>query len=211
MIGHLSGLLSEKNPPQIVIDVNGVSYEIEVSMNTIYRLPEVGQKVSVYTHFVVREDAQLLYGFYGKPERTLFRSLIKVNGVGPKLAITILSSSTPDEFVRCVHQQDSASLTKLPGIGKKTAERLVVEMRDRLPDWEYGSASPLEFTEMRNPHDASELVVRKRVVQDAISALIALGYKPNDASRAISAVNNEGKTSEILIRDALKRIASGER
>lgn len=204
MISRLMGILCEKNPPFVLIDVAGIGYEIEVSMNTLYKLPETGQKVCLHTHFVVREDVQLLFGFFDKRERTLFRSLIKVNGVGPKLAITILSSIDPDEFVRCMHEHDTASLVRIPGVGKKTAERLIVEMHDRLPDWQF-EAMPKGTLDTTA---ANDVIVRKRVVQDAVSALIALGYKPQEASRAVSSVSGEGKSSELLIRDALKLIGS---
>lgn len=205
MISRLTGILCEKNTPSILIDVAGVGYEVEVSMNTLFKLPEIGQKICLHTHFVVREDAQLLYGFYDKRERTLFRSLIKVNGVGPKLAIAILSSINPDEFVRSVHEHDTASLVKIPGVGKKTAERLIVEMHDRLPDWQF----EINSHATSDVKEGNDVIVRKRVIQDAVSALIALGYKPQEASRAVSSVSAEGKSSEILIRDALKNIGSG--
>ncbi len=135
MIGQIRGIILEKQPPQLLVDVHGVGYEIDAPMSTFYQLPDVGQEVSLFTHFVVREDAHHLYGFYTRDERHLFRTLLKVNGVGPRLALTILSSTAPDEFVRCVLNNDTASLVRLPGIGKKTAERLVIEMRDKLSDW----------------------------------------------------------------------------
>ena len=199
MIGFLRGKIISKTPPQLVIDVQGVGYEVEASMNTFYKLPEHAQEIMLHTHTVVREDAHLLFGFYELQERTLFRTLIKVNGVGPKLALTILSSIDPDSFVQCVANNDAASLTKIPGIGKKTAERLLVEMRDRLEDWQTSTDVP---TSASDP-----IIVRKKVTQDAISALVALGYKPVEASRAINQIETEGKTSEQLIRDALKAIA----
>ncbi len=135
MIGQVHGILLEKQPPQLVVNVNGLGYEIDAPMSTFYQLPDVGLAVKLFTHFVVREDAQQLYGFYTREERSLFRTLLKVNGVGPRMALTILSSVSPDEFVRCVLDNDTASLVRLPGIGKKTAERLVIEMRDKLSDW----------------------------------------------------------------------------
>src|SRR5689334_16526495 len=128
MIAQIRGIILEKSPPQLLIEVHGMGYEIDVPMNTFYQLPEVGQEISLFTHFVVREDAHHLYGFYTRKERQLFRSLLKVNGVGPKLALTILSSITPEEYVRFVLANDTASLVRLPGVGKKTAERLVIEM-----------------------------------------------------------------------------------
>jgi len=204
MIGRLSGSLLEKKPPQILIDVQGVGYDVSASMNTIYQLPELGAMVTLHTHFVVREDAQLLYGFHSEEERALFRLLIKVNGVGPKLAITILSSIEPQQFVRCVHAQDTLSLVKLPGIGKKTAERLVVEMRDRLKNWQQATV-----TMSPNGIDApSQLIARPSATQDAVSALEALGYKPLEASKAIARVNSDDMSSEQLIREALKQLTA---
>ncbi len=135
MIGKIRGIILEKQPPQLIVDVHGIGYEIDAPMSTFYQLPEVGQEVNLFTHFVVREDAQHLYGFYTRDERLLFRTLLKVNGVGPRMALTVLSSVSPEEFVRCVLNNDTASLVRLPGIGKKTAERLVIEMRDKLSDW----------------------------------------------------------------------------
>lgn len=199
MIGLLRGKIISKTPPQLLIDVQGVGYEVEASMNTFYKLPEDQQEITIHTHTVVREDAHLLFGFYELQERTLFRTLIKVNGVGPKLALTILSSIDPDLFVQCVANNDAASLTKLPGIGKKTAERLLVEMRDRLDDWQLSSPATGSASD--------NIIVRKKPMSDAISALVSLGYKPIDASRAINQIETEGKTSEQLIRDALKAIA----
>jgi Holliday junction DNA helicase RuvA len=201
MIGRLRGVVVEKRPPQLLLDVNGVGYEIEAPMTTFYRLPEEGQEATLYTHFVVREDAQLLYGFGDRKERQLFRTLIRVNGVGPKLGLAILSGMESDMFVRCVHDDDSATLTRLPGIGKKTAERLIVEMRDRLDDWapelsEAGAASP-SLVVLNTPSD-------RVAVQDAISALVSLGYRQQDASKAIGAVKEDGLASEELIRRALK-------
>src|SRR5688572_17609541 len=139
MIGQIRGILIEKQPPSLVVDVHGVGYDIDAPMSTFFQLPDVGCEVTLLTHFVVREDAHHLYGFYTREERQLFRSLLKVNGVGPKLALTILSSITPDEFVHCVLSNDAASLVRLPGVGKKTAERLIIEMRDKLSDWHPGS------------------------------------------------------------------------
>src|SRR5580704_18997800 len=138
MIGQIRGIILEKQPPLLTVDVHGIGYEIDAPMSTFYQLPEVGQEVSLFTHFVVREDAHHLYGFYTRDERLLFRTLLKVNGVGPRLSLTILSSTAPEEFVRCVLNNDTLSLVRLPGVGKKTAERLVIEMRDKLADWYQG-------------------------------------------------------------------------
>ena len=200
MIGLIRGKIIEKKPPQLLIDVGGVGYEVQASMNTFYQLPKEGAEVSLHTHFVVREDAQLLYGFYEASERALFRTLIKVNGVGPKLGLTILSSIDPDSFVACVNDNDSMSLVRLPGIGKKTAERLIVEMRDKLSDWQTSAGADV------NGGSKAPLIVRKRPSDEAVSALVALGYKPQEASRAISQIDDEGLTCEELIRDALRRM-----
>ncbi len=202
MIGRLCGILIEKLPSQsqLLIDISGVGYEVNAPMSTFYKLPETGEEITLHTHLVVREDAQQLYGFHAIAERALFRTLIKVNGVGAKLALTILSGITTDEFVRCVVNDDSASLKRLPGVGQKTAERLIVEMRDRLTDW-HTEISNLDSTTEATPVDLSKI---KSATQDAISALIALGYKPQIASRAVSKIYQEGLTSEELIRLALK-------
>ncbi len=196
MIARIQGVLLEKQPPALLIDVNGIGYEVLVPMTTIYQLPEPGERVILHTHFVVREDAQLLYGFADVRERQLFRTLIKVNGVGPKMALTILSGIESNDFVRCVRDNDTATLVRLPGVGKKTAERLLVEMRDRLDDWQIEGGS----LAASGQHGAG----RKDNLNEAESALVALGYKPQDASRAIAAINDDSKTSEELIRLALK-------
>lgn len=201
MIGRIKGVLLEKQAPELLIDVGGVGYEILAPMTTVYQLPEIGQMVSLHTHFVVREDAQLLYGFAELQERTLFRTLIKVNGVGPKLALTILSSIESNEFVRCVRDNDTATLVRLPGVGKKTAERLLVEMKDRLKDWHVeGTATSLGATTKTQGN---------AVIAEAESALVSLGYKPVEASKAISAVSTEEDvSSEQLIRLALRNMVN---
>ncbi len=198
MIGQVFGTLLEKQPPTLLIRAQGLGYEIDAPMSTFYRLPELGQELTLFTHLVVREDAHQLFGFYTKQERTLFRTLLKVNGVGPRLALTILSSIEPEEFVRCVLNQETAKLICLPGIGKKTAERLIIEMRDRLKDWsiETSTAAPLFSTQPS----------RNRTLQDAISALIALGYKPQEASRAVAKVGEGDFSSEEIIRRALREV-----
>lgn len=199
MIGRLKGKLLEKRPPFLLIDVNGVGYDVQASMNTFYHLPEVGEEVALYTHLIVREDDLSLCGFLHERERALFRALIKVNGVGPKMAITILSSTDPDNFVQCVMLHDIDSLVRLPGIGKKTAERLIIEMKDRLDNWQ-------KTTNLTGKKTA-ELGVRKDdAMQDAISALIALGYRPQDASRAVAKIAEDGLSREDLIKRALKAI-----
>ncbi len=201
MIGQLRGIILQKQPPQLLLDVNGVGYEIDAPMSTFYRLPDIGQEVTLITHFVVREDAHHLYGFLAEEERFLFRTLLKVNGVGPRLAITILSSINPDEFVQCVVNNDTASLIRLPGVGKKTAERLIIEMRDKLASWQ--NHSPVELT-MISP--ITERGARNQVLQDAVSALISLGYKPQEASRAVSKIDDGAMSSEELIRKALREM-----
>ncbi|GIU52854.1 MULTISPECIES: Holliday junction branch migration protein RuvA [Shewanella] len=202
MIGRLSGLVVEKQAPEIVLDVNGVGYELQVPMTSFYELPELNQSAMLYTHFVVREDAQLLYGFITKQERALFRLLIKTNGVGPKLALTILSGMTASEFVNCVERDDIVTLVKLPGVGKKTAERLVVEMRDKLKSLlEASVGSEREFALQSNYKPAA---VENNAEEDAIAALIALGYKPAQASKAVLSAYSEGMTSEVLIKASLK-------
>lgn len=197
MIGRLIGKLIEKQPPQLLVDVNGVGYVLSASMNTCYKLPEVNQDVVLYTQMIVREDAQLLYGFFDKHERDLFNSLIKVNGVGPKMALAILSSMDPDGFVACVDNNDSKSLTSIPGVGKKTAERLIVEMRDRLKAWQ-----PVTMSVASHPNDADRA---KQAFHDAIAALIALGYKPQEASKMVSRVANDEMSSQELIKASLQQ------
>ena len=196
MIGRLQGTLIEKQPPWLLVDVQGVGYELEAPMSTFYQIPAVGEQLTLYTHLVVREDAHLLFGFASQDERRLFRSLIKVNGVGAKLALTILSGINAQEFARCVHDSDTAALVRLPGVGKKTAERLVVEMRDRLDDWQQtppagGAAGPAGL----KANDAS---------REAVTALVALGYRPQEASRMVSKLDISDMGSEDIIRAALK-------
>jgi Holliday junction DNA helicase RuvA len=182
----------------MLVDVNGVGYEIEAPMSTFYQLPELNQPVTLHTHLLVREDAQLLYGFATEQERRLFRSLIRLTGVGAKLALAILSGMSMDEFARSVHDNDIRSLVQLPGVGKKTAERLIMEMRDRLDDWQ-GEALTSGGTGARPPGMASSDASR-----EAVSALISLGYKPPEASRMVQSVDSEGLNSEDIIRAALK-------
>lgn len=201
MIGRLRGILQEKQPPQLLLEVSGVSYEVQAPMSTFYRLPDLGQEITLFTHLVVREDAHLLYGFSQEQERSLFRTLIKVNNIGPKSALSILSGIEADAFVRCVMENDVTSLSRLPGIGKKTAERLVVEMRDRLSAWQEQSGENLsnyQTKELGNP-----------AVKDAISALITLGYKSQEARQAVTRVEQQGASSEQLIRLALQNIIKG--
>lgn len=197
MIGRLRGTLALKQPPLLLVDVSGVGYEVEAPMSTFYQLPALGEAVVLHTHLVVRDDAHLLFGFASESERRLFRTLIKVNGVGAKLALAILSGISADEFARSVQDNDTAALVRLPGVGKKTAERLIVEMRDRLADWEGGVTPPGV-----SPASVQQATDETR---DAISALISLGYKPPEASRLVSKVETEGLSSEEIIRAALKQ------
>ena len=198
MIGWLSGTLVDTHQPgKLVVDVNGVGYDVETSMPTFFSLQALEGAVSLHIHTVVREDALLLYGFHDKQERALFRALIKVNGVGPKMAIAILSSISPDEFVQCIHQQNTALLTKLPGIGKKTAERLVVEMKDTLQHWSASSHVGGAIASTNQPSHQDE----------AIRALETLGYKYQEASKAVKKIDDGSKRCEELIRQALQVLA----
>lgn len=192
MIGFLRGRILQRQPPHLLIDVQGVGYEVEAPMSTFYSLPEVGTEVMLYTHLTVREDAHVLFGFGTETERRLFRALIRVNGVGPRLALTILSGVSVENFVRCVRDNDSVALTRLPGIGKKTAERLVIEMRDRLDD------AGGEMAARGVPMTARD---------EALSALISLGYKPPEAGRMLQAIKESDISSAELIRRALQNAA----
>jgi Holliday junction DNA helicase RuvA len=199
MIGRIRGVVLEKAAPELVVEVQGVGYEIQAPMTTFYDLPAIGERVDLFTHLVVREDAHLLYGFARRSDRTLFRELIKVNGVGPKLALAILSGMDADGFARCVRDGDTAALTRLPGVGKKTAERLIVEMRDRLGGWQVDG--------LAIGGGSAQLPAGNDHQQEAESALIALGYKPAEAAKMVSAAAKEGANdSEGLIRAALKRM-----
>jgi len=195
MIGRLQGVLVEASPPDVLLDVQGVGYELQVPMSTFYALPAEGQ-VCLYTHLSIREDAHQLYGFASQGERELFRSLIKVNGVGPKLGLAILSGMDSQEFIRVVQRDDLAALQRLPGIGKKTAERLLIEMRDKLAHWIPAHA---EIAAVQ-----AGQATGSKALEEAESALVALGYKPKEANRAVAAVAEEGMPSQELIRLALK-------
>ncbi|MEZ5573383.1 MAG: Holliday junction branch migration protein RuvA [Halioglobus sp.] len=202
MIGRIRGNLVYKQATLILVEVGGVGYELHVPMTTLFQLPELGAEVSLVTHFVVREDAQLLYGFIEEADRSLFRQLIKVSGVGPKLALTILSGMDARSFARSVQRDDISSLVALPGVGKKTAERLLVEMRDKLSDWLVQSG------DVYNQVDGGVISPpAPDIVADAEGALISLGFKPQEASRMVAAVNDDGVVeSEELIRRALKSV-----
>ncbi|MCE8019041.1 Holliday junction branch migration protein RuvA [Halomonas sp. MCCC 1A11036] len=204
MIGRLRGTLLEKQPPWLVVDVAGVGYELEASMTTLVALPGTGESVSLYTHLTVREDAHLLFGFAREQERALFRALIKVNGVGPKLALAILSGMDETAFIRCVMEDDAKSLTRLPGVGKKTAERLIIEMRDRFPHWGHPGAPDLAGATA----PTSETRERQDPLADAEAALVSLGYKPTEAAKMLSGLE-DGLTTEALIKAALTRRMAG--
>ena len=204
MIGRLRGILEVKKPPYLLIEVGGVGYELQAPMSTIYKLHEVGSPDTLYTHFQVREDAQVLYGFYEERERTLFKALIKVSGVGPKMALTILSGMDVLQFIKCVDNRETALLVRLPGVGQKTAERLIIEMSGKLNN--VVSAENENFSR-RLFEDAVDTTSPRAVEEEAVSALIALGYKPQEATRAIGRVLFEGASSQELIRRALQGLA----
>ena len=194
MIGQISGMLVYKHPPQLMVDVGGVAYELEAPMTAFYELPEVGERVSLFTHLVIRDDAHLLFGFADLQQRDVFRVLLKISGVGPRVALALLSGLTTDDLAACVAAGDIPQLTRVPGIGRKTAERLVIELRDRL-----------EAVAGVGP-DSSRSTLTPQ--QDAVSALMALGYRETEASRAVRAVEVDGVPAvETLIREALKGLS----
>jgi Holliday junction DNA helicase RuvA len=195
MIGSLTGTLAWKQPPRLMLDVRGVGYEIEAPMSTFYELPQVGSALTLVTHLVVREDAHLLYGFMSEGERALFRALLKVSGIGARIALAVLSTMSVRGFQTCVRTKDLVSLVRIPGVGRKTAERLLVEMADRLPDDEEGGAARI---------DASA-----QPTSEAESALIALGYRPAEVTRMLSSLDTAGMSTEALIREALRQVHSG--
>jgi len=195
MIGSLTGTLAWKQPPWLMLDVGGIGYEVEAPMSTFYELPQVGSTLTLVTHLVVREDAHLLYGFVSEGERALFRALLKVSGIGARIALAVLSTMSVRGFETCVRSKDLVSLVRIPGVGRKTAERLLVEMADRLPD-------------------ETEVVAGKvhgavQPASEAESALIALGYRPAEVSRMLSALDTAGMSTEALIREALRQVHSG--
>jgi len=197
MIGRLRGEIVEKQAPDLLIDVNGVGYEVQAPLSSFIAIGKIGDPVVLYTHLAVREDAHQLYGFSDKAQRTMFRTLIKVSGVGPKLALGILSSMDADTFARCIQQQEVTALTKLPGVGKKTAERLIVEMQDRLKEWQ--TPAPLWAAV-----DQAEEASHNDKLAEAESALVALGYKPQEATKMLAKVADNVESSEEMIRLALK-------
>ncbi|MDH3713253.1 MAG: Holliday junction branch migration protein RuvA [Gammaproteobacteria bacterium] len=193
MIGRLRGVLVHKSPPELLLDVQGVGYEVEAPLSTFYDLGEPGSEVLLLTHLVVRDDAHVLYGFATEAERRLFRALIKISGVGAKMALAVLSGIGTDEFAQCVERGDTAALTRLPGVGKKTAQRLIVEMRDRLESVAVGVSPGHAFGSAAHSP-----------VEEAIQALVALGYRESDAARMVRAVEGADGDTEALIRAALQ-------
>lgn len=192
MIGFLRGTLISKRPPSLTIDVGGIGYELEAPMSTFYRLPEAGQQIQLVTHLIVREDAHSLYGFFTESERTLFRTLLRISGIGAKIALGVLSGMSVDGFYHCVRQKSLVSLTKIPGVGKKTAERLLMEMADRLPE-----AATAE---------AAALPARSAAEDEAHGALLSLGYKPAEVVKMLQDLDATRLTTEQLIREALRRV-----
>jgi Holliday junction DNA helicase RuvA len=195
MIGSLTGTLAMKQPPRLMLDVGGVGYELEAPMSTFYELPQVGSKLTLVTHLLVREDAQLLYGFLSEAERRLFRELLRVSGIGARIALAVLSSMSVRGFQQCIEQRDLVSLVRIPGVGKKTGERLIVEMADRLPD--------------DLPAGATSLASTAQPASEAESALLALGYRQSEVSRMLGSLDSAGLSTEALIREALRQAHAG--
>ena len=200
MIGRLKGILLEKQPPEILLDVQGVGYELLLPMTSFYNLPEIGQETTLFTHLVVREDAHLLFGFAQKTDRTLFRELIKTNGVGPKLALAILSAMSVEDFAYAIEREELSKLVKIPGVGKKTAERLLVELKGKFK----GIKQTDFFIERSHIKTPSMVTQNETPLDEAVSALIALGYKPAEAEKMVKKVAKPDLNSEKLIREALK-------
>jgi Holliday junction DNA helicase RuvA len=192
MIGSLRGTLTVKRPPWLTLDVGGVGYELEAPMSTFYRLPDTGRELVLVTHLVVREDAHALYGFFTETERGLFRNLLKISNVGPRIGLGVLSGMSVDGFYQCVRAKDLASLTKIPGVGKKTAERLLIEMADRLPE----STEP----------DRAAIPVRSTAEGEASGALLALGYKAGEVMKMLKDLDSVKLSTEEMIREALRRV-----
>ena len=197
MIGFLKGRLAQKSPPQLVVEVNGVGYEIEAPMSTFYALPAIGEDLHLFTHLSVREDAHILYGFATDTERVLFRSLLRVSGVGGRMALAILSGISVEGFVRCVQDEDTAALVKVPGVGKKTAERLIIELRDRV------SGGYLVSTTT-----GAAIVGNASAEGAAYSALVALGYRGTEVSRMLKSIEIGDMSAEEIIRRALQGAAA---
>jgi Holliday junction DNA helicase RuvA len=196
VIGLLRGRILDKQPPQLLLDVHGVGYEVDAPMTTFYDLPGIGEEVTLFTHLAVREDAHTLFGFAKRTDRDLFRNLLKVNGVGARLALTILSGMETPVFIACVQAGDAGALVKLPGIGKKTAERLIIELRDRL---ELPAAAATATA-------TAPVLPAASPVEDAVSALVGLGYKPQEASRMVRSLETANLSSEEIIRSALQTV-----
>jgi holliday junction DNA helicase RuvA len=196
MIGFLKGRLAVKQPPMLLVDVNGVGYELEAPMSTFYSLPAVGEAVALFTHLVVREDAHILFGFGSDSERRLFRGLLKVSGVGPKIALGVLSGASVEDFLRIIEAEDVAMLTRIPGIGRKTAERIIIEMRD--------SVQKLSMPSAGSAANALNPAVAASPQSEAFSALIALGYKPPEITRLLKSADEPGLSTTEIIRRALK-------
>jgi holliday junction DNA helicase RuvA len=194
MIGSLTGILAAKQPPWLMLDVAGVGYEIEAPMSTFYELPEVGSRLTLMTHLVVREDAHLLYAFISDAERRLFRELLKVSSVGPRIALGVLSSMSVRGFHQAIRHKDIVNLVRIPGVGRKTAERLIVEMTDRIPEADFG----VERAGQGAP-----------AASEAESALISLGYRPAEVTRMLSRLDTAGLSTEALIREALRQVHAG--
>jgi Holliday junction DNA helicase RuvA len=200
MIGSLRGRLTAKHPPQLMLDVGGVGYEIEAPMSTFYGLPAAGAEVSLYTHLVVREDAHILFGFGTDRERRLFRELLKVSNVGPKLALALLSGMSVDNFLMCIEAQDADTLVRIPGVGRKTAERLLVEMRDRVKGFGQLGAATIAGVGATETEPGPQA--------EAFSALVALGYKPAEVTRLLKSVDASVQKTEEIIRKALQFAAA---
>lgn len=196
MIGRLRGEIVLKQPPFLMLDVNGVGYEIEAPMSTFYELPAVGEIIILFTHLMIRDDAHVLYAFYQEQERLLFRTLLKISGVGGKMALAILSGMNAGEFSQCIQNEDVTALVRIPGVGKKTAQRLIIEMKDKLVIT--GSAQTSSTT--------ASAAVQESPASEAVSALVALGYRPVEANRLVKSVEAEGLGSEELIRAALQSL-----
>ena len=195
MIGSLRGTLAAKHAPQIIVECQGVGYEVETPMSTFLALPGIGEDILLHTHLLVREDAQILFGFSSLEERSLFRLLLKISGVGAKMGLAILSTMSVSDFQRCVEYEDAAMLVKIPGVGKKTAERLIIEMRDKI------DKTPVE-------PGAQRVVVEANPRSEAVDALIALGYKAGEVNKLIGSLDVDGKSAEDIIRLALRQVAT---
>ncbi len=192
MIGSLRGTLVSKRPPWLTLDVGGVGYELEAPMSTFYRLPDTGRELMLVTHFVVREDAHALYGFFTEAERALFRSLLKISGVGPRIALGVLSGMTVEGFYQCIRDQNVASLVKVPGVGQKIAELLLLKMKDRLPE--------------SLATERAAIPARSQAEGEASGALVALGYKPSEVIKMLRDLDGVKLTTEEMIREALRRV-----